>query len=65
MQKQYPLRIDEDVYARAKSKAALKRVSLKEAITTLLRLWTDDRLTLRKSKNEKIEVSEIEKKLFE
>lgn len=56
MMKQYPLRIDDTIYRKAKSKAALEGISMKDLITELLQMWGDGRiqLTKRLHKNERM-----------
>ena len=56
MEKQYPLRIDDSIYVKARSKAVLERISMKDLITHLLEMWTDGKIQLmrRQSNNEKV-----------
>ncbi len=44
MIKQYPLRIDDTIYRKARSKAVLEGISMKELITTLLEMWGEGKI---------------------
>ena len=48
MIKQYPLRIDDTIYRKARSKAVLEGISMKDLITELLQMWGDGRIQLTK-----------------
>ncbi len=46
--KQYPMRVEEEIWKRAKAKAALEGITMKEAIERLLQGWTDGKLKIEK-----------------
>jgi predicted DNA binding CopG/RHH family protein len=46
--KQYPMRVEEEVWRRVKAKAALEGMTIKEAIERLLRGWVDGKLKIEK-----------------
>jgi predicted HicB family RNase H-like nuclease len=46
MLKQYPMRVDEEIWRRAKSQAALEGITLREAIERLLQAWVDGKIDL-------------------
>jgi len=48
--RQYPMRIEELLWRKAKSKAALEGMTLREALETLLRLWIDGKVDVEVKK---------------
>ena len=46
--KQYPMRVEEEIWRRAKAKAALEGITLREAIEGLLKGWIDGKLEIEK-----------------
>jgi hypothetical protein len=46
--KQYPLRIEADLWKKAKAKAALEGITLKEAFERFLKGWIDGKLKIEK-----------------
>ncbi len=46
--KQYPMRVEEDVWKKAKAKAALEGITLREALENLLKGWIDGKLKIGK-----------------
>ncbi len=45
-QKTYPMRVEEDIWKRVKSKAALEGITLREAIERLLKGWIDGKIKI-------------------
>lgn len=46
--KTYPMRVEEEIWRKAKAKAALEGITMKEAIERFLRGWIDGRLKIEK-----------------
>ena len=46
--KTYPMRVEEQIWRQAKSKAALEGITLREAIERLLIGWIDEKLNIDK-----------------
>jgi hypothetical protein len=46
MTKQYPMRIEEETWAKAKAMAALHRITMRRALEILLRDWIDGHIVI-------------------
>ncbi len=46
--KQYPMRVEEEIWRRAKAKAALEGITMREAVERLLKGWIDGKLEIEK-----------------
>ena len=46
--KQYPMRVEEELWKRAKAKAALEGITLREALESLLKGWINGKLKIEK-----------------
>lgn len=46
--KTYPMRVEEQIWRQAKSKAALEGITLREAIEKLLSAWIEGKFNLKK-----------------
>ncbi len=48
MKHMYPMRVEEEIWRLAKSKAALDRITMREAIERLLKGWIDGKIKIEK-----------------